>query len=286
MFFRANHFHFVGIGGIGMSGIAELLLSLGYRVSGSDLRRGPVTDRLATLGATIFEGHRAANVEGAAALVASSAVQSANPEIVEARRRGIPVIPRGEMLAELMRLKFGIAVAGSHGKTTTTSMIAVVMSHAGLDPTVVVGGRVDAIGSNARLGGGDYMVVEADESDGSFLKLAPILAVITNVDREHMDHYRDLEEVRRAYTDFANKVPFYGAAVVCADDPNIQAILPLITRRVIRYGTSAHCDGLCDLNATEIVATGFGSRFRLSGAMGEFTLPVPGRHNVLNAMAA
>jgi UDP-N-acetylmuramate--alanine ligase len=282
MFFRANHFHFVGIGGIGMSGIAELLLSLGYRVSGSDLRRGPVTDRLATLGATIFEGHRATNVEGAAAVVASSAVQAANPEIVEARRRGIPVIPRGEMLAELMRLKFGIAVAGSHGKTTTTSMIAAVMSHAGLDPTIVVGGRVDAIGSNARLGGGDFMVVEADESDGSFLKLAPILAVITNVDREHMDHYRDLEEVRRAYTDFANNVPFYGAAIVCADDPNIQVILPLITRRVIRYGTSAHCD----LNATDIVAEAFGSRFRLSGAIGEFTLPVPGHHNVLNAMAA
>jgi UDP-N-acetylmuramate--alanine ligase len=226
--------------------------------------------------------------------VASSAVQAANPEVVEARRRGIPVIPRGEMLAELMRLKFGIAVAGSHGKTTTTSMIAAVMSHAGLDPTIVVGGRVDSIGSNARLGGGDFMVVESDESDGSFLKLAPILAVITTVDREHLDHYRDLEEIRRAYTDFANKVPFYGAAIVCADDPNIQLILPLITRRVIRYGTSAHCHGrsdqkACDLTATEIVAEGFGSRFRLggeSGGMGEFILPVPGRHNVMNAMAA
>jgi UDP-N-acetylmuramate--alanine ligase len=294
MFFRANHFHFIGIGGIGMSGIAELLLSLGYRVSGSDLRRGPVTDRLAGLGATIFEGHGASNVEGAAAVVASSAVQAANPEVVEARRRGIPVIPRGEMLAELMRLKFGIAVAGSHGKTTTTSMIAAVMSHAGLDPTIVVGGRVDSIGSNARLGGGDYMVVESDESDGSFLKLAPILAVITTIDREHLDHYRDLEEIRRAYTYFANRVPFYGATIVCADDPNIQAILPLVTRRVIRYGTSAHCDGrsdltACDLTATEIVSEGFGSRFRLggqSGAMAEFTLPVPGRHNVMNAMAA
>jgi UDP-N-acetylmuramate--alanine ligase len=289
MFFRAKHFHFVGIGGIGMSGIAELLLSLGYRVSGSDLKRGPITDRLAGFGATIFEGHRSANVEGAAALVASSAVQAANPEVVEARRRGIPVIPRGEMLAELMRLKFGIAVAGSHGKTSTTSMIAAVMSHAGLDPTIVVGGRVDSIGSNARLGGGDFMVVESDESDGSFLKLAPILAVITTIDREHLDHYRDLEEIRRAYTDFANKVPFYGAAIVCADDPNVQAILPLITRRVIRYGTSAHCHGLCDLTATEIVHDGFASRFRLggeSGGLGEFTLPVPGRHNVMNAMAA
>ncbi len=289
MFFRANHFHFVGIGGSGMSGIAELLLSLGYRVSGSDLKRGPVAERLASLGATIFEGHQAAHVEGAAAVVASSAVQAGNLEIVEARRRGIPVIPRGEMLAELMRLKFGVAVAGSHGKTTTTSMIAAVMSHAGLDPTIVVGGRVDSIGSNARLGGGDFMVVESDESDGSFLKLAPILAVITTVDREHLDHYRDLEEIRRAYTDFANKVPFYGAAIVCADDPNIQAILPLITRRVIRYGTSAHCHGLCDLTATEIVHEGFGSRFRLggqSGGLGEFTLPVPGRHNVMNALAA
>ncbi len=285
MFFREKHFHFVGIGGIGMSGIAELLLSLGYRVSGSDLKRSAVTERLASLGATIFEGHRAENVEGAAAIVASSAVQSSNPEIAEARRRGIPVIPRGEMLAELMRLKYGVAVAGSHGKTTTTSMIAAVTAHSGLDPTIVVGGRVDSIGSNARLGGGDFMVVEADESDGSFLKLAPIVAVITNIDREHMDHYRDLDEVRRSFTYFANRVPFYGATVVCADDPGVQAILPSITRRVIRYGTGSGCD----LTASEIAPQAFGIRFRLASEtkdLGEFTLPVPGRHNVLNAMAA
>jgi len=281
MFFRTKHFHFVGIGGIGMSGIAELLLSLGYRVSGSDVKRSATTERLAGLGATIYEGHASGNVEGAAAVVASSAVNAANPEVAEARRRGIPVIPRGEMLAELMRLKYGVAIAGSHGKTTTTSMIAAVMSAAGFDPTIAVGGRVDAIGSNARLGGGDFMVVEADESDGSFLKLAPIVAVITNVDREHLDHYRDLEQIRQAYIEFANKVPFYGVAVVCADDANIQAILPLITRRVIRYGT---CVG-CDLTAIEVSHDGFGSRFRLAG-LGEFTLGVPGRHNVLNAMAA
>lgn len=281
MFFRTEHFHFVGIGGIGMSGIAELLLSLGYRVSGSDLKRSAVTDRLAGLGATIYEGHRASNVEGAAALVASSAVNAANPEVAEARRRGIPVIPRGEMLAELMRLKYGVAVAGSHGKTTTTSMIAAVMSAAGFDPTIAVGGRVDAIGSNARLGRGDFMVVEADESDGSFLKLAPIVAVITNIDREHLDHYRDLEQIRQAYVEFANKVPFYGAAVMCADDANIQAVLPLITGRVIRYGTVPGCD----LTASAISHHGFGSRFEIA-QLGQFTLGVPGRHNVLNAMAA
>jgi UDP-N-acetylmuramate--alanine ligase len=285
MFFRTKHFHFVGIGGAGMSGIAELLLSLGYQVSGSDLKRSAATERLAGLGATIYEGHAASHVEGAAAVVASSAVNAANPEVAEARRRGIPVIPRGEMLAELMRLKYGVAVAGSHGKTTTTSMIAAVLSSAGLDPTIAVGGRVDAIGSNARLGGGDIMVVEADESDGSFLKLAPIIAVITNIDREHLDHYRDLEQIRQAYIEFANKVPFYGVAVVCADDANVQAVLPLITRRVIRYGTPGASGPDCDLSATEITHDGFGSRFRLAG-LGEFTLGVPGRHNVLNAMAA
>src|SRR5258708_6643736 len=281
MFFGARHFHFIGIGGIGMSGIAELLVSLDYRVSGSDLKRSAITARLAELGATISEGHRAENVEGAAAVVASSAVNVANPEVVEARRRGIPVIPRGEMLAELMRLKFGIAIAGSHGKTTTTSMIAAVMSHAGLDPTIVGGGRVDAIGSNARLGGGDFMVVEADESDGSFLKLALIVAVITNIDREHLDHYRDLEAIRQAYSHFANRVPFYGATIVCGDDPNVAAILPMITRRVIRYGASPGCD----VTASGIAHDGFASRFTLHG-LGEFTLRVPGRHNVLNAMAA
>ncbi len=281
MFFPTRNFHFVGIGGIGMSGIAELLLTLGYQVSGSDLKSSAITQRLASLGATIYEGHQAGNVAGATAVVASSAVSAANPEVAEARRTGIPVIPRGEMLAELMRLKYGVAVAGSHGKTTTTSMIASVMSAAGFDPTIVVGGRVDAIGSNARLGGGDFMVVEADESDGSFLKLAPIVAVITNIDREHLDHYRDLNEIRAAYTDFANRVPFYGAVVACGDDANIASVLPLISKRVIRFGTAADCA----VRATGIVHQGFGSRFQLH-EMGEFVVNVPGRHNVLNAMAA
>src|SRR2546430_591598 len=219
MFFRPQHLHFAGIGGIGMSGIAEVLLNLGYTISGSDLKLTPVTDRLAKLGATIYEGHDASHLSGAKALVVSSAVDEQNPEVQEARRLQIPVIPRGELLAELMRLKYGIAVAGSHGKTTTTSITATVLNYAGLDPTVVVGGRVSAMGgSNARVGRSDFLVVESDESDGSFLKLAPILAVVTNVDREHLDHYSSLEEIRAAFIEFVNKVPFYGAAIVCLDD--------------------------------------------------------------------
>ena len=239
MFFRQQHLHFTGIGGIGMSGIAEVLLNLGYRISGSDLKLSPITDRLTSLGATVYEGHRAENLEDAQALVISSAVDAANPEVVEARRLGIPVIPRGELLAELMRLKFGIAVAGSHGKTTTTSMIAAILNHAELDPTVVVGGRAAAMGgSNARVGRSDLLVVESDESDGSFLKLAPILAVVTNIDREHLDHYPDIEAIRGAFTEFVNRVPFYGAAVLCLDDDNVQQILPAINRRTITYGQS------------------------------------------------
>src|SRR5947209_14424167 len=212
MFFKPQHLHFTGIGGIGMSGIAEVLLNLGYTISGSDLRLSPTTDRLATLGARIHEGHDGANVEGAKALVVSSAVDESNPEVQEARRLQIPVIPRGELLAELMRLKYGVAVAGSHGKTTTTSIVATILNYAGLDPTVVVGGRVGAMGgSNARVGRSDFLVVESDESDGSFLKLAPIVAVITNIDREHLDHYSSLPEIRAAFIEFVNKVPFYGA---------------------------------------------------------------------------
>ena len=286
MFFRPQHFHFTGIGGIGMSGIAEVLLNLGYEISGSDLRLSPTTERLTGLGARIFEGHEAANVAGARALVVSSAVDEQNPEVQEARRLQIPVIPRGELLAELMRLKYGIAVAGSHGKTTTTSMTATVLNYAGLDPTVVVGGRVGTMGgSNARVGRSDFLVVESDESDGSFLKLAPIIAVVTNIDREHLDHYPSLDVIRAAFTEFVNKVPFYGAAIVCLDDPNVQAILPAVNRRTITYGTAAQAE----MEATEITCGSFASDFRLryrTTDLGRFQVKVPGRHNVLNAMAA
>src|ERR1700730_15196567 len=226
-----------------MSGIAEALLNLGYEISGSDVKLSPITDRLAAMGAHIYEGHEAANIGGARALVVSSAVDEQNPEVQEARRPQIPVIPRGELLAELMRLKYGIAVAGSHGKTTTTSMTATMLSVAGLDPTVVVGGKVGSMGgSNARVGRSDFLVVESDESDGSVLKLSPILAVVTNVDREHLDHYADIVTIRAAFTDFVNKVPFYGAAIVCLDDENVQAILPEIRRRKVTYGKSSQAD--------------------------------------------
>src|SRR5580698_2537099 len=243
MFFSKQHFHFAGIGGIGMSGIAEVLLNLGYTISGSDLKLSPTTNRLAALGAVVHEGNVAENVEGAKAIVVSSAVEESNPEVQEARRLQIPVIPRGELLAELMRLKYGIAVAGSHGKTTTTSMIATILSHAGKDPTVVVGGKAAAMGgSNARVGKSDFLVVESDESDGSFLKLSPILAIVTNIDREHLDHYADIEAIRAAFTEFVNKVPFYGAAILCLDDENIQMILPQVRRRTITYGHNTQAD--------------------------------------------
>ena len=286
MFFRTQHFHFTGIGGIGMSGIAEVLLNLGYEISGSDLRLSPITERLASMGARIHEGHAAANVAGARALVVSSAVDEQNPEVQEARRLQIPVIPRGELLAELMRLKYGIAVAGSHGKTTTTSMAATILNYAGLDPTVVVGGRVGTMGgSNARVGRSDFLVVESDESDGSFLKLAPIIAVVTNIDREHLDHYPSLDAIRDAFIEFVNKVPFYGAVIVCLDDPNVQGILPAIKRRTITYGTAAQAE----MEATGIACGPFASDFQLryrNTDLGRFHLGVPGRHNVLNAMAA
>src|SRR5438876_6388526 len=254
MFFRPQHLHFTGIGGIGMSGIAEVLLNLGYKISGSDLKMTLITERLASMGAKVYEGHAAANIAGARALVVSSAVDEQNPEVQEARRLPIPVIPRGELLAELMRLKYGIAVAGSHGKTTTTSLTATILNFAGLDPTVVVGGRVGTMGgSNARLGHSDFLVVESDESDGSFLKLAPIIAVVTNIDREHLDHYPSLEKIREAFIEFVNKVPFYGAAIVCLDDPNVQGILPEIKRRTITYGATAQAD----IEACEIVCGPF-----------------------------
>jgi UDP-N-acetylmuramate--alanine ligase len=286
MFLKAQRIHFIGIGGIGMSGIAEILLNLGNTVSGSDLRRTSVTDRLASLGATIFEGHAAANVVGSSVVVASSAVNERNPEVIEARRRKIPVIQRAEMLAELMRLKYGIAVAGMHGKTTTTSMIATVLASAELDPTVVVGGRVDALGSNARLGKSHYLVAEADESDRSFLKLSPILAVVTNLDREHMDCYADMADVENAFVEFMDRVPFYGACVACLDDPMLAAILPRVRRRVFTYGTTTCADYVLRmLPPTE----GVRSRFEVAAdgaVLGPFELHVPGMHNVLNATAA
>src|SRR5882724_8275007 len=291
MFAKAQRIHFIGIGGIGMSGIAEILLNLGYPVSGSDLKRSPVTERLAGLGATIFEGHAAANVVGASVVVVSSAVNETNPEVVEARASKVPVIQRAEMLAELMRLKYGIAVAGMHGKTTTTSMVAAVLAASGLDPTVVVGGRVDAMGSNARLGNSQYMVAEAYESDRSFLKLSPILAVVTNIDREHMDCYRNMRDVKRAFLDFMDRVPFYGMVVLCNDDPILRRLLPQSPRRVETYGTRRGSDfhikvrecGFDNQNNHPI------SRFDViyrGTNLGDFRLRVPGAHNVLNATAA
>ena len=286
MFFKPQHLHFAGIGGIGMSGIAEVLLNLGYRISGSDLKRGPVTARLEEMGARIFEGHAAENLGEARALVVSSAVKKDNPEVVEARRRGIPVIPRGELLAELMRLKFGIAIGGSHGKTTTTSMTATILNHAGFDPTVVVGGRVKTMGgANARVGKSDFLVVESDESDGSFLELAPIVAVVTNIDQEHMDHYKTFDRVLDAFTGFVNKVPFYGAAILCLDDPNVQRILPHVRRRTITYGTSAQADLRIAHARYGPSSSEFELRHRGAG-LGSFVLNAPGAHNVLNATAA
>jgi UDP-N-acetylmuramate--alanine ligase len=295
MFATSQHAHFVGIGGIGMSGIAEILLSLGMKVSGSDLKRSAVTDRLAALGATIYEGHAAGNVASATVVVTSSAVATNNPEVLEAHALKIPVIPRAEMLAELMRLKYGIAIAGMHGKTTTTSMVAAVLAAGGLDPTVVVGGRVDALGSNARLGTTQYLVAEADESDRSFLKLSPILAVVTNLDREHMDCYRDMADVERAFLDFMDRVPFYGAVTACIDNALLKAILPRVRRRVFTYGLSNDADFRLEIPAAEQGA-GAGSsqgssfsRFMVhtsAGPLGPFELHVPGRHNVLNATAA
>jgi len=278
--------HFIGIGGIGMSGIAEILLTMGYSVSGSDLRRSPATDRLAGLGATIYEGHAAANASATDVVVASSAVNAANPEVVEARARKIPVIQRAEMLAELMRLKYGIAVAGMHGKTTTTSMIAAVLAGGGLDPTVVVGGRVDALGSNARLGTSQYLVAEADESDRSFLKLSPILAVITNLDREHMDCYSGMDDVENAFVEFMDRLPFYGAATACVDNALLRAVLPRVRRKVYTYGESADADfRLQLLRPKEGCHAHFIVNFH-GLLLGPFSLHVPGRHNVLNATAA
>jgi len=285
LFSKKTRVHFVGVGGIGMSGIAEVLLNLGYPVSGSDLKTTPTTDALRELGASIFEGHRVDNVRGADVVVISSAVRENNPEVTEAARLQVPIIPRAEMLAELMRMKYGVAVAGSHGKTTTTSMIAVMLDRAGLDPTMVIGGRIAALGGNAKLGHSDLMVVEADESDRSFLQLSPVLAVVTGIDREHMEAYRDVSDLENAFVDFVNKVPFYGASVLCLDEERVQTILPRVRRRYVTYGFSPQAD----ISAEGVRLEGATSRFHLKIAgepPGEVTLRTPGRVSVLNSLAA
>jgi UDP-N-acetylmuramate--alanine ligase len=295
LFAPSQRVHFIGIGGIGMSGIAEILLTMGYAVSGSDMRASASTERLAGLGATIFIGHAAGNASASDVVVTSSAVAKDNAEVLEARSRKIPVIPRAEMLAELMRLKYGIAVAGMHGKTTTTSMVAAVLAGGELDPTVVVGGRVDAMGSNARLGKSQYLVAEADESDRSFLKLPPVLAVVTNLDREHMESYSGMVDVENCFVEFMDKVPFYGAVTACVDNAMLRAILPCVKRKVYTYGESTDADFrvrlLSPAHAGEAVINGAPSRQRFEVnakglLLGPFSLNVPGKHNVLNATAA
>lgn len=290
MFRKIQHIHLVGIGGSGMSGIAEVLLTLGYKVTGSDLAQSDTTRRLETLGGKIFIGHEASHVEGAEVVVISSAVQSTNPEVVAAREYIIPVIPRAEMLAELMRLKFGIAIAGAHGKTTTTSLVASVLAYAGLDPTFVVGGKVNAMGTHARLGRSDLLIAEADESDGSFLRLSPSISVVTNMDREHLDHYGTMGQLEKAFWEFANKVPFYGVAILCSDDPCLRTFLPKMIKRYITYGLKELFDGgQPDIFASDVVITGRVSNFRAyfrGKKLGPFRLNIPGIHNVSNALAA
>ncbi len=286
MYRKTKHIHFVGIGGIGMSGIAELLINLGYKVSGSDLNRSATTMNLSDLGGTVHLGHKGEWVGGADVVVTSSAIPSTNPEVVEAHEKGIPVIQRAEMLAELMRLKkFGIAIAGSHGKTSTTSMVSWILASAGLDPTIVVGGKVDSLGGNAKLGEGEFLVAEADESDGSFLKLSPVLEVVTNIDLEHLDYYRDINHIKSAFLQFIDKIPFYGAAIVCLDDKNIVSILPQIKRRIITYGLTSQADLYAEKVTFEdgricfVVKAG-------DETLGEVSLAPPGKHNVYNALAA
>jgi len=288
---RTRRIHFVGIGGIGMSGIAELLANLGYEVSGSDAKASDITARLTGLGVRIARGHEAGHVGNADVVVTSSAIHPGNPEVEEARRRGIPVIPRAEMLAELMRLRYGIAIAGAHGKTTTTSMVALVLERAGMDPTAVIGGRLSAFGSNARLGSGEYMVVEADESDRSFLKLTPSIAVITNIDHEHMESYGSWDALQQAFVDFANKVPFYGTVVACVDDGPVRALVPRMTRRVVTYGLEGSG---ATVTGHDMTLEAFGSTCRVMhapsdgvpAALGTLRLRVPGRHNLMNALGA
>jgi len=281
---KIQHVHFVGIGGIGMSGIAEVLLNLGYQISGSDLKESEVTRRLVSLGCTVSYGHRKENVKEADVVVVSSAVRSGNPEVEVAEQRLIPVIPRAEMLAELMRMKIGVAIAGTHGKTTTTSLIATVLAAGGLDPTVVIGGRLNSLGSNARLGQGDFLVAEADESDGSFLKLMPTIAVVTNIDADHLDHYAGIEEIKEAFHQFLNKIPFFGLAVLCLDHPNIQSLIPKLKKRFTTYGLTTQAD----FQAREIVFEGLSTTFDVlhhHREVGRLRIQMPGLHNVYNALA-
>ena len=285
MFKKIQHIHFVGIGGIGMSGIAEVLLNLGYQVSGSDLRESDTTERLRKLGGEILIGHRAENITSPHVVVISSAVKKDNVEVVAAREKQIPVIPRAEMLAELMRLKYGVAIAGAHGKTTTTSMVATLLAAGGIDPTVVIGGKLNSLGSNAKLGQGEFLVAEADESDGSFLKLSPTIAVVTNIDEEHLDYYQDINEIKDAFLAFINKVPFYGVAILCLDQRHIQSLIPKVEKRYLTYGMSAQAD----YQAVDISLQPLGSRFRITHHgqdLGWFELAVPGLHNVSNGLAA
>lgn len=289
MFRKTQQIHLVGIGGAGMSGIAEVLLTLGYKVTGSDLQASETTRRLEELGGRIFVGHQESNVGEAQVVVISSAVSLQNPEVLVAKAKQIPVIPRAEMLAELMRLKFGVAIAGAHGKTTTTSMVANVLAQGGLDPTMVIGGKVNALGSHARLGRGDLLIAEADESDGSFLRLSPTIAAVTNLDREHLDHYGSMERITDSFLEFINKVPFYGLAVLCADDDRLRALFPKIVKRYHTYGLQER-DGLTpDFRATDIALKEWGAEFRAQFRgrnLGPFRLSVPGMHNVSNALVA
>ena len=277
--------HFVGIGGIGMSGIAELLINLGYEVSGSDLVSSNITTRLASLGARVYEGHLSDHIDGADVVVISSAVRADNPEVVASRASAVPVIPRAEMLAELMHLKYGIAVAGAHGKTTTTSIVAEVLNRGALDPTVVIGGRLNSLGTNAVLGGGEFIVAEADESDGSFLHLSPTITVVTNIDAEHLDYYKDMDQIKAVFLDFINKVPFYGLAVLCLDNEHIQRLIPKIVKRYATYGLTTQAD----CQAKEIVSEGLRSRFQVlwqKKKLGAVCLNLPGLHNIYNALAS
>jgi UDP-N-acetylmuramate--alanine ligase len=285
MFKKIKHIHFVGIGGIGMSGIAEVLLNLGYRVTGSDMRASDTTTRLKELGAEIFIGHLAANITSPHVVVISSAVKNDNVEVIAAREQQIPVIPRAEMLAELMRLKYGIAIAGAHGKTTTTSMVATVLAAGGIDPTVVIGGKLNSLGTNAKLGQGDFLVAEADESDGSFLKLSPTISVVTTIDEEHLDYYKDIQDIKAAFLAFINKVPFYGVSILCLDQPHIQSLIPLVQKRYQTYGMSSQAD----YEARDISLKPLGSRFKVlhhAQDLGWFELSVPGVHNINNSLAA
>jgi UDP-N-acetylmuramate--alanine ligase len=282
---NTQRLHFVGIGGIGMSGIAEILLNLGYAVSGSDLALSKVTRRLQQQGATVYQGHAAAHVQGADVVVVSAAVKPDNVEVLTARAQHIPVIPRAEMLAELMRMKYGVAIAGTHGKTTTTSLVATILAYGGLDPTVLIGGRLNSLGSNAKLGQGEYLVAEADESDGSFLLLSPTISVVTTVDAEHLDFYGDLAAVQRAFAQFINKVPFYGCSIICLDQPHIRSLVPQIRRRCISYGLTSQADYM----ARDLRLAGLRSHFevcRTGERLGQFSLNLPGTHNVANALAA